>query len=89
MITMSEAFRLCDIGEEPVYLQVAGDKANEAHYFWAKNVRELFDMKQVKVVGIRPSWAAYGPDYLGMKFIVRGVTDQELREKSLRSRMGG
>lgn len=82
MITLIEAFRLCNIGAEPVYLQSAGDKKNDAHYFWSWKVRNLFDMKNIKVVGIEPHFETYGPDYLGMMFVVRGITDQELREKS-------
>lgn len=81
MITLSEAFRLCNIGEEAVYLQMAGDKANKRYHFWSRKVREKLDMRKIKVVGIRPLWETYGPNYLGLLFIVRGITQEQLQQE--------
>lgn len=83
MITLAQAFRLCDIGEEAIYLQAADDETHREHYFWSKKVRARLDLKKIKVVRIRPLWEQYGPDYLGLLFIVRGITGQELQQESL------
>lgn len=80
MITLSEAFRLCHIGEEAVYLRENGKTNWDDHYFWSKKVRNKFDMKKIKVVGIEPKFERYGYDFDGMCFIVTGITDKELRD---------
>ena len=87
MITLSKAFRLCGIGAESVYLQAASDKNSEKHYFWSAKLRELVDMKKIKVVGIYPKFDRYDGDFCGMVFTVRGLTGEELRELSHKSYM--
>lgn len=90
MITLSEAFRLCNISNaEGVYLQAASKVRGEDHYFWSARLCELVDMKKIYVVGIKPQFEIYGPDYCGMKFVVRGISDKELRELSYRASMKG
>ena len=79
MITLAHAFRLCSIASEPVYLRRKCESDFTDHYFWSDKVRRLFDMKRIKVVGIEPRLQKYGPDYLGMLFIVTGITEEELR----------
>lgn len=78
MITLSQAFRLCNIGDESVYLQAASDPQYEEHYFWSAKLREMVDMKKIKVVGIYPKFDRYGTDFCGMAFVVRGKTYSEL-----------
>ena len=79
MITLSEAFRLCEIGRESVYLQTTDSKTFRGeYYFWSDRLRELVDMKKIKVVKILPNFERHGPDFLGMKFIVSGITEEEL-----------
>ena len=89
MITLSEAFRLCNTGDESVYLQAASDLNYEEFYFWSARLRELVDMKRIKVVGIYPKFDRYGSDFCGMVFAVRGMTTKELRELSYRASMKG
>ena len=80
MITLIEAYRLCNIKEEAVLLQAANDTRQDHFWFWSKRVPELFDMRKVKVIRIEPCWERYGPDYLGMLFVVRGIDAETLRE---------
>ena len=87
MITLSQAFRLCNIGDESVYLQAASDLNYEDFYFWSSKLRELVDMKKLKVVGIYPKHDRYGTDFCGMAFTIRGMTAKELRELSYRASM--
>ena len=87
MITLSKAFRLCGIGSESVYLQAANDKNGEEHYFWSAKLKELVDMKKIKVVGIYPKFDRYDGDFCGMVFAVRGVDSKELRDLSHKARM--
>lgn len=87
MITLSQAFRLCDIRAESVFLRAATDDKYLEHYFWAPNLRELADMKKIKVVKIYPAFEHYGPGFKGMCFVVRGISSDKLRKLSLRSSM--
>ena len=87
MVTLSEAFRLCNTGDESVYLQAASDPHYEEYYFWSAKLRELVDMKKIKVVGIYPKFDRYGSDFCGMVFAVRGMTAEELRKLSWRASM--
>ena len=86
-ITLSEAFRLCNIGNESVYLQAASDPQHGEYYFWSAKLREMVDMKKIKVVGIYPRFEKYGYDFCGIAFTIRGMTAKELRELSYRASM--
>lgn len=88
MITLSQAFRLCNIGNEGVYLQVISGAKRGEFYFWSGRVRELFDMKKVRVTRIEPRFDPYGPDFEGMLFTVNGITPEELQKLSRRAFMG-
>lgn len=84
MITLAEAFKLCGIREEPVFLRhVDEDKSiwGPRHYFWSKWIREKFDMRKVRVVKIELAFESYGPGFLGWIFVVNGITPEEIRRK--------
>ena len=85
MITLSQAFRLCNIGDERVYLQAASDPNYNEFYFWSAKLRKLVDMKKLKVVGIYPRFERYGSGYCGMAFTVRGMNAEELRKLMYRA----
>lgn len=85
MVTLSEAFKLCRIKDECVYLQENGKSEWKDHIFWSKKVRDTFDMKKIKVVGIEPRFERCGYDFMGMRFIVTGITDEELQKAEYNS----
>ena len=81
MISLAEAFRLCGIKEEPVYLRCQNESTNiwnNGHYFWSAKIRNKFDMRKIKVVRIDLAFERFGHDFLGWQFIVKGVTPEEL-----------
>ena len=83
MIPLSKAFRLCDIREEHVYLRVVGPGQNREYIcFWAPRLRELVDMKKIRVLRINPRFQTYGDAFLGMSFEVVGISKEELRRLS-------
>lgn len=79
MITLSEAFRLCHIKDEMVFLRAEGTRRD--HSFWSEKIRKRMDMKAVKVVGIDPRFPRFDYGYDGMCFTVRGITDEELTKE--------
>lgn len=85
MITLSEAFKLCDIKEEMVYFYPI-NKQNTTftiHYgIFSKKVREKFDMKKIKVVKIDLEFEHFGSDFRGYLFFVSGISEEELRKNS-------
>lgn len=86
MITLSEAFRLCNVGDEPVYLFHVKERKSVwdfGHYFWSKTIRDRFDMKKIKVVRIDLQFENFGNDFLGWCFVVSGITPEELHKESL------
>ena len=78
MITLSEAFKLCQIGEELVCLRPIGRAKSRDHYFWSTKIRNRLDMKKINVVCIRPKFAPQSPDFECMKFVVTGISEDEL-----------
>ena len=78
MITLSKAFRLCGIDREIVYLQAAGSRDN--FFFAARKIRNKLDMKKIRVIRIEPRFDKFGPDYLGMLFVVRGIDGEALKQ---------
>lgn len=82
MITLSQAFRLCQIEDKPVFLQAVDDRSNDTVYFNPKWIRNHMDMRKIKVIRIEPLFEKYGPDYLGVLFVVRGISYIDLRRIS-------
>ena len=84
MITLSEAFKLCGIGEEAVYLRHVKDPPGShwSYYFWSKKIRDKFDMKKVRVIRIETEFEHFGPEFLGFRFVVDGMTQEELKKLS-------
>lgn len=81
MITLSEAFKLCDIKEENVYLRHVEESNSvwsSGHYFRSKKIRDKMDMRKIRVVKIEPAFEHFGPDFIGWRFIVAGITPEEL-----------
>ena len=86
MITLAEAFRLCDIREEPVYfrhIESLNRICPPTHYFWSQKVRDKFDMQQIKVVRIELEFEHFGPEFRGWRFVISGVTPEELTGKEV------
>lgn len=81
MITLTQAFRLCHIGNEVVYLKPKGETVRSTG-IWSKRLRELVDMKKIKVVGIDARFETYGPSFLGMEFTVTGLSQIEIERLS-------
>ena len=79
MITLIEAFRLCHIKDELVFLRAEGVRGD--HSFWSEKIRKRMDMRAVKVVGIDPRFPHFDYGYDGMCFTVRGITDEELTKE--------
>lgn len=76
MITLIQAFKLCGIHSEMVFLRTKGSRYN--HSFWSTKIISRLDMKRIKVIGIEPRFESYGSEYLGMCFTVCGITEEEL-----------
>lgn len=76
MITLSEAFRLCGIKDETVYLKHAEAKERGLfggkHPVSAKTIRHKTDMKKIIVHRIDVQ-CDYNGECLGMVFVVNGV----------------
>ena len=86
MITLKEAIKLC--GEEMVYLQTEENRKDhilpESYLFPVQYIKNRFDMKAIKVTKIEPLFDRFGPDFMGMLFVVTGITAEKLRKEELR-----
>lgn len=81
MITLAEAFKLCEIGEETVFLRHVDEPKNiwdSGHRFWSKKIRDKFDMRKIRVVNIELEFEHFGPEFRGWRFVVAGITPEEL-----------
>ena len=76
MITLSEAFKVCDIDGEYLWFR-ATDNPRESYLIDEHKVRKLFDMKKVKVHKICLAFSY--DDFYGWDFLVSGITSEELR----------
>ena len=83
MITLSKAFRLCGVtGNEVVYLKAADDPNHNEYWFWTGRIIELFDMKKIHVIKIRPKFSIPDFTFKGFVFTVRGMNADDLRKMS-------
>lgn len=76
MITLSEAFRVCDIKDEPVYLMYVHSRTfglfGGKYIISAKTIRDKLDMKKIIVHKIFVQ-CDYAGSYLGHGFAIDGV----------------
>ena len=77
MITLTQAFRLCDIKEEHITL-VDANNPKTSVWGWSEDFKKRFDFSKIKVTKIKPSWYFLG-DYNGMQFTVK--VDADYRSK--------
>jgi hypothetical protein len=69
MITLTQAFKLCDINEEHITL-VDAYNPHTSVWGWSEDFKKKFDFHKMEVVKIKPSWYHDG-DFAGMKFYVK------------------
>lgn len=78
-VTLTEAFRLCNVGREIVYLRHAKESSrNDGHRLRASKIREKFDMQKIRVMKIELEFEHFGSDVLGWRFVVTGISPEEL-----------
>ena len=77
MITLTQAFRLCDIKEEHITL-VDANNAKTSVWGYSEDFKKKFDFSKITVTKIKPSWYFDG-DWKGMKFVVK--VDADYRNK--------
>jgi len=80
MITLSEAFRLCGIKDETVYLLHKGGKWTEDKCFWSGSLVKLIDMKKLHVIKIMPRFEHYGSGYQGFLFVVKDLSKEQIEQ---------
>lgn len=84
-MTLIQAFRICQVQDEAVYLRTANGSPYHEYYFWSENVRKLLDMKKIKVCRIDVCYTSgFSEVWAGWLFIVRGISDEELHKMSIR-----
>lgn len=85
MLTMSQAFKICNIGEEMVYIRHYKEEPDRpwgrGHAIWSKKIRDRLDMKRIEVIKILPAFSFDG--YEGFSFVVKGIAADVLRELEL------
>lgn len=70
MITLTQAFKLCDIrDDEVVFFRKKDDPAHFPLIYTGKEVRQKYDMKHTIILHIRPRFS-FG-EYEGMEFITK------------------
>lgn len=77
MITLTQAFRLCDINEEHITLVDANNRRTSV-WGWSEDFKKKFDFSKITVIKIKPSWYLCG-DYKGIEFVVK--IDADYRSK--------
>ena len=77
MITLTKAFRLCDIKDEHITL-VDANNPRTSLSGWSETFKKKFDFSKITVTKIKPSWYFDG-DWKGMKFVVK--VDADYRNK--------
>lgn len=83
MITLAEAFKMCNVGEEAVYLRHVSESNsiwNTCHRFWSKKIRDKFDMRKIRVIKIELEFEHFGAEFRGWRFVVAGITPEELKK---------
>ena len=79
MIFLNEAFKLVK-NNDGIYLTSIKNKRN-SFFFTDKNIKEIFDMKKVKVYKIIPHYSHYSYDgFKGLEFITN-LSEEELSKK--------
>ena len=81
MITLSQAYRLCEC--DGAYLHpIEKDNDTARIHLSDKQIREHLDMKAIQVTKIRPHIDPYDGEFFGMEFDVSGITREELLKLS-------
>lgn len=75
MITLTQAFRLCDIKEEHITLIDANNPKTSVRG-WSEDFKKRLDFSKITVIKIAPSWYFDG-DWKGMQFVVKVDTDYQ------------
>lgn len=86
MLTLAQAFRLCGVGEETVFLKTPEQEhsiLDPSYPAWSKKIRDTLDMKKIVVYRISPRFEHFGPEFLGWCFHVKGADLDMLRKISL------
>ncbi len=86
MITLKEAFALCNINDDEfVYLKNIEAKyfQDDGYCYRGKTIREKLDMKKIKVHKIDLVFEHFGYNFKGIQFIITGVSSEELYKHSL------
>ena len=73
MITLTQAFRLCDIKDEHITL-VDANNPKTSVCGWSEEFKKRLDFSKIKVIKIKPSWYLLG-DWKGMQFTVKVNAD--------------
>lgn len=77
-VTLTEAFRLCNVGRGIVYLRhVKESSRNDGHRLRASKIREKFDMRKIRVLKIELEFEHFD-SILGWRFVVTGISPEEL-----------
>ena len=77
MITLTQAFKLCDINEEHITL-VDAIYPKTSVWGWSEDFKKKFDFSKIQVIKIKPTWYFCG-DWKGMQFTVK--VDADYRSK--------
>ena len=77
MITLTQAFRLCEINEEHITL-VDAINPKTSVCGWSEDFKKRLDFSKITVIRIKPTWYLLG-DWKGMQFTVK--VDADYRNK--------
>lgn len=77
MLTLTQAFRLCDIKDEHITL-VDANNPKTSVWGWSEEFKKRLDFSKITVIKIEPSWYLFG-DWKGMRFTVK--VDADYRSK--------
>ena len=83
MITLSQAYKLCDC--DGAYLHPFGAGGISRTWLSDKQIRNCLDMKAIKVAKIGPRIDMSDGEFLGMCFEVVGITPEELFKVSMKN----
>lgn len=77
MLTLTQAFHLCDIDNESITL-VDANNPKTSVWGWSEDFKKKLDFSKIQVIKIKPTWYLDG-DWKGMKFTVK--VDADYRSK--------
>ena len=83
MITLSQAYKLCDC--DGAYLHPTGTSGINRTWLSDRQIRNYLDMKAIKVMKIGPRIDMSDGEFMGMCFEVVGITSVELWKISMKN----